>query len=224
MAATQPARPFDASRVARWRPAGFDADACALPTIEAVDARPILPDLDLWDFWPLEHPDGTIATCQGRQWWFFLSAARFPDPGQRHDEARIRLLSRAGDDWRDHGNALPDGYNPGSREWAGSAVLWEDGVSVSLHFTAAGRAGQPHSFEQRLFEARGRLGADTIGDWAPPTEIVQSDGVGYVASRELTGRPGGDQGLPRPGLFPRSGDPARSHPVCGERGMARRPV
>ena len=192
---------FDAARVARWRPDAFDARAAALPTIGPGDARPILPGLDLWDCWPLEHPDGTVARYRGRDWWFFLSSARFPDPGQRHDEARIRLVSRDGDDWRDHGPALPDGYNPGSREWAGSAVLWEDGASVSLYFTAAGRADQPHSFEQRLFEARGRLGDDMIADWAPPFEIVRSDGVRYVAARELIGRPGAIKAFRDPAFF-----------------------
>lgn len=39
------------------------------------------------------------------------------------------------------------------------------------------RAGQPHSFEQRLFEIDGRLADGTIGGWSLPYEIVASEPI-----------------------------------------------
>lgn len=171
-----------------WRPTHLDGPS--IPLIGASDAAPILPGLDLWDSWPLAHEDGRTALVGGRQFWFFLSAPCFPDPGQRHDAARIRLASLGADGWRDHGNALDEGISPGTREWAGSAVLHDDGNSVTLFFTAAGRRGEKPSFEQRLFAARGRLVPDGPGGWEPPVEIVQADGQRYVRAAESEGRPG----------------------------------
>ncbi len=192
---------FDPRRVDRWRPTRFDVLAHALPVLTRAEARPILSALDLWDCWPLEHPDGRIVRRNGREWWLFLSSPRLPDPGQRHDEARIRIVMRDALGWHDQGPALPDGVGPGSREWAGSAVLWDDGGRLSLYFTAAGRRGEPHSFEQRLFEIAGRLSGDGIGDWGSPREIVASDGLRYVAARELVGVPGAIKAFRDPAFF-----------------------
>ncbi|MFM5949370.1 MAG: glycoside hydrolase family 68 protein [Novosphingobium sp.] len=177
------------SAVSAWRPAEISGGT-EIGLITAADAAPILPDLDLWDSWPLAREDGSTAEIEGRQYWFFLSAPRFADPGQRHDAARIRLASLGADGWRDHGDCLPAELSPGSREWAGSAVLHDDGESVTLFFTAAGRRGQPPSFEQRLFGARGRLGADGPGDWTSSAELVQPDGRRYFVANEGAGTPG----------------------------------
>lgn len=175
--------------VTPWRPATLDGGA-EIPLIGPDQARPILPGLDLWDSWPLAHEDGSTAAPGGRQYWFFLSANCFPDPGHRHDAARIRLASHGSDGWRDHGNALPDGANPGIREWAGSAVLHDDGQTVTLFFTATGRRGEAPSFEQRLFAATGQLGPAGPGSWSEPVEVVQADGTRYVVAAEAEGKPG----------------------------------
>lgn len=174
--------------VSRWRPRSITGAEIAL--IDVADVRPILPELDLWDNWQITHEDGRIAILDGRQYWFFLSSPKFPDPGQRHDAARIRMASLGADGWRDHGFVLADGLNPGTREWAGSAVLHDDGVTVTLFYTAAGRRGESNSFEQRLFAAEGTLGSDGPDDWQNPREIVKADGVRYVVAREADGRPG----------------------------------
>jgi levansucrase len=172
-----------------WRPTGFGpiGPTHAIPRIEAPDVRPLVSGLDLWDCWPLAHPDGRTAVVNGRRFWFFLSAPQFLDPVTRHGFARIRLLSCGGDgDWRDHGNALPDGLSPGSREWAGSAVLGEGGA-VTLYFTAAGRRSEPAlTFEQRLFAATGRLTADGIASWSEPAELVAADGARYQVAADKT--------------------------------------
>ncbi|WP_310534067.1 glycoside hydrolase family 68 protein [Novosphingobium sp.] len=178
--------------VSAWRPQSYAPAERApeLALVTAADATPILPGIDLWDNWPLAHEDGRTVEHEGRQYWFMLSAPHFADPGLRHDAARIRLLSTGADGWRDHGNVLPDNAGPGSREWAGSAVLHDDGRTVTLFFTAAGRLGEAHSFEQRLFAVRGELGSDGPGNWGIPAEIVKADGRRYVIARETDGKPG----------------------------------
>ena len=172
----------------RWRP-GPIAGAEIAP-IQAGDAAQIIPGLDLWDSWPLAHEDGRTARIGAREYWFFLSAPCFADPGQRHNAAKIRLASFGPDGWRDHGDCLPGALSPGSREWAGSAVLHDDGRSVSLFFTAAGRRGEGHSFEQRLFAARGTLGEDGPGGWSASEELVRPDGARYFIAAEGEGTPG----------------------------------
>ena len=182
-----------------WRP-GPIAGA-EIPLITAGDAAPIIPGLDLWDSWPLAHEDGRTTVIGGRQYWFFLSAACFDDPGHRHNAAKIRLGSLGPDGWRDHGDCLPDALSPGSREWAGSAVLHDDGCSVTLFFTVAGRRGEGHSFEQRLFAARGELGADGPCNWSTSTELVRPDGARYFIAAE-------SEGESAPGMIKAFRDPA----------------
>lgn len=179
--------PFGASR---WEPAGF-GDCPRIPLIGKDDVVRLFDHLDLWDCWPLAHEDGRTVEHLGRNWWFFLSSPIFADPVERHGHARIRLLSFGSDGWRDHGNAFPDGLTPGSREWAGCAVLMDDGATVQHFFTAAGRRGETtQSFEQRLFVSQGRLDAAGPGQWQEPHEIVVADGRRYVLDRQDTGAPG----------------------------------
>lgn len=188
------AAPADA--VSHWGPETFAQTARRIPRIGADDAAPIIAGMDLWDCWPLAHPDGRTATVNGRHYWFFLSAPQFADPVERHAHARIRLLSRRADggaaDWRDHGHALPDGLTPGTREWAGSAVLEDDGAAVTLYYTVAGRRGEAvPSCEQRLCATRGALTPDGIAGWTEPTELFTPDETRYVRPfGPLDGLPG----------------------------------
>ncbi len=189
---------------------GRHQHACDLPVIGPADVVPIVEGRDLWDMWQLRLADGATAILDGRTYWFFLAAPRFEDLDQRHDHARIRLLSHGPDGWRDHGNALPDGFSPGSREWSGSAVL-SDRETVSLYFTAAGRReGGPYC-EQRLFGAQGRLvrsgDAARIEDWTPPRELFAADGTFYAPAREQAATGGMILGFRDPGYFR---DPADS--------------
>jgi levansucrase len=182
------AQSFGKFGTSRWIAANF-ADPPLLPRITAADAAPILPGIDLWDCWPLAHEDGRSVVRDGRKLWFFLSAPVLPDPIDRHGIARIRLLSHGADGWRDLGHALPDGLNPGTREWAGSAVLADDGVTVTLFYTVAGRRDGPISFEQRLFAVDGLLGEQGIGQWRTPREIIVADGVRYLRDRQEVADP-----------------------------------
>ena len=189
----------------RWTPAQVariaDAPLPALPPITALEVVPVSPGVDLWDLWPLQQPDGSVAALAGGELWFALSAPVAGDPLLRHGGARIRTLWHAGGNWHDLGPTLPDGFSPGSREWSGSAVL--DGDMVTLFFTATGRRGEAiPTFEQRLFEAQGRLldGA-RLGNWHALRESVAADGTVYMRATEATGTIGAIKAFRDPGWF-----------------------
>jgi levansucrase len=177
-----------------WRPeavATIDrSTAFAAPIITRADVPPLLPGIHLWDLWPVQTRTGATAEIAGGALFMLLSAPTLPNPDDRHAIARIRLMHRVGGDWRDLGPLLPDGFAPGSREWAGSAILSDSGGRVTLYFTAAGRRGESAiTFEQRLFETSAELHVDgsaprLIG-WTPPIESVAPDGVIYV--QEMAG-------------------------------------
>lgn len=173
------------------------------PLIGADSAMPLLPDHDLWDLWPLQNRDGSVAEITGGELWMILSAPRRPDPGMRHDIARTRLMFRQGSDWRDIGLLFPDDLNPGSREWSGSARYDADTGSVTAYFTAAGRRGEATaSFEQRLFQATGTLDLSgafpAIKNWSNTALLVGNDGVHYVDLANDQGRSGSIRGFRDP--------------------------
>lgn len=160
------------------------------PLIDAAGVAPILPGLDLWDYWPLQERDGRTAAIAGGTLYMLLSAPRLPDPDQRHAVARIRLMHQSASGWRDLGNALPDGFAPGSREWSGSAIISADHRRVTLYFTAAGHRGEAApSFDQRLFETSATLvietGVPRLTDWTSPVESLASDG--HIYANEMAG-------------------------------------
>jgi len=75
---------------------------------------------------------------------------------------------------------------PGSREWAGSAIVSPAHDALTLYFTAAGHHGEAAlSFDQRLFETSAPLsvtgGVPVIGAWAAPLESLAADGVVYTS-------------------------------------------
>jgi levansucrase len=196
----QRASPYTAGAWTRDHVAGITAaSTIEAPVLNAVDVRRFIPDIDLWDMWPLQTRNGATAVMtiagQNATLWMALSAPVFADPGLRHNAARIRLLCQYGDMWADCGNVLPEGANPGSREWSGSAILADDTVGVTLYFTAAGRAGDASaSYEQRIFQASGQLDltgpVPMIIDWSATLQSVVSDGVVYDAVNQREGQPG----------------------------------
>lgn len=172
-----------------------------LPLIAPGAAAPVDPHHDVWDMWPIADRNGATAIVDGRQWWFFLAAPRDADPEARHDAARIRLYSRGGDGWRDHGPAFPDGFSPGTREWSGSAVLAEDGVTLTMHFTAAGRRDAANRFAQRLFETTGRFAAGRLDGWSEPVETARADGAVYRVADQVAPVADRIKGFRDPGYF-----------------------
>lgn len=162
----------------------------AAPVIGRGDVPRLIEDTDLWDLWPVQEIDGRTARIAGGELLMLLSAPAAADIDARHGVARIRLMHHKEGCWTDLGLLLPDGLCPGSREWAGSAVIDPSHDFVTLYFTAAGHHGETQiSFDQRLFETRGRVvirdGRPSITGWTDPIESVASDGTIY--SREMAG-------------------------------------
>lgn len=177
-----------------------------IPLIDPAALAPVIPGMDLWDLWPLQLADGATARIEGWSLWFVLSAPRLPDPEARHAVARIRLVAERKGVWRDHGNALPDGHNPGSREWAGSARLDPESGEVSLFWTAAGLRGEAAtSFVQRMFVSIGALvgGPEkfAITGWSPPREIAGGEIAHYMLVTQVDGMPGSIKGFRDPAHF-----------------------
>ncbi len=174
----------------RWT----DADLAAIPLhgmptaplIRRSALRRVAPELDLWDHWPVLNVDGSLAWFAEGLLVVALVAPRLADPAARHAVARLRLYHHGPWGWRDLGPLLPDGFSPGSREWAGSAIVDAERTRLTLHFTAAGTRGEASlSYEQRLFESSAALMVDgeriVLADWTPARELVRPDGLIYQA-------------------------------------------
>ncbi|MBX7484017.1 glycoside hydrolase family 68 protein [Qipengyuania qiaonensis] len=178
--------------------------ATTAPVIDPSAVKRILPGIDLWDLWPVQHRDGTVARIADGALYMVLSAPISDDPEDRHGVARIRLMHLAEEEWRDCGPLLPYGHSPGSREWAGSAIL-ED-REVTLYFTAAGRRNELQlSFEQRIVETTGRLrcenGEIAIVEWSKPQECIVADGATYMRDMEGGGAIGTIKAFRDPAYF-----------------------
>lgn len=176
------------------------------PPINADAAVPLLSGHDLWDLWPLQNRDGSVAGIADGELWMILSAPRQPDPGMRHDIARTRLIFRQGSAWHDLGLLFPDDLNPGSREWSGSALYDARSGNVTAYFTAAGRREEAtSSFEQRLFQTTGTLDLSgalpAIKGWSSVEPLVVNDGTHYVDLATDQGRPGSIRGFRDPYWF-----------------------
>ena len=181
------------------------------PAFEAADAVPLFPGLDLWDMWPVQQLNGSTADIAGGTLWMALSAPDMGDPGLRHFHARIRLIHQTASGWRDLGPAMPDGWAPGNREWAGSALI--EGDRITLYFSAAGPDAGEGGYQQRLFEAQARLlveeGGPRLIEWSRPVESVVSDGAHYVIADQQHGEPGRIKAFRDPAHFCDPADGAR---------------
>ena len=156
-----------------------------VPVYGAQDAAPLDPALSLWDVWPVQLDDGSVAEVAGGSLWVSLCAPRSDNPDDRHHVARMRLLFRSGDRWQDCGPLLPSGFSPGVREWSGSTLLDPRTGRVTLWFTAAGRPGaEAPDFEQYLCQAVGRLDRSgtlpAMRDWHDLKPSVINDGTYYA--------------------------------------------
>lgn len=178
----------------------------AAPLIAHGDVPRVTPGIDLWDHWPVLEADGRLAEIADGLLVIALSAPTLPDPEARHAVARLRLLHRRGDGWRDLGPLLPDGVNPGSREWAGSAVVDPEHRRLTLYFTAAGVRGEHDpSFEQRLVATSAGLHIDgrriDLLGWTVPEILVRPDGVHYETEMRGGGRAGSIKAFRDPYFF-----------------------
>lgn len=181
-----------------------ETPATTAPAVRGPAIR-ILPYEDVWDMWPVQDTDGLPAMVAGREVWMTLSAPALGHPEERHDLARLRLLTKDGDDWTDLGHVFADGASPGSREWSGSAVRRSDGT-VSVFYTAVGRRGETHpTFSQRVVEARIRLTAEhghlRFGRSTEHREILRPDGRTYLPTDHVDGGPGRIRAFRDPAWF-----------------------
>jgi levansucrase len=161
----------------------------------------VLPDHDVWDTWPVQEEDGSTTVVDGAELWMALSAPAVGHPEERHDRARIRLLARTADRWRDLGEAFADGASPGSREWSGSAVRRPDGT-VSVFYTAAGTRGESRpTFHQRVVEARPRLGGTDLLERDAEHRVVLLPDAPYLPADDIDGGPGRIRAFRDPGWF-----------------------
>lgn len=116
------------------------------------------------------------------------------------------MLTTDGHVWKDCGLLLPDHANPGSREWAGSALFEPETQRLTLFYTAAGYRGEERAtVAQRLFQLSATLavtaGIARTSAWTAPTESVQSDGHHYVVVGAVEGTAGAIKGFRDPAHF-----------------------
>lgn len=176
------------------------ASGCLVPVIEKIDRAGLDPELIYWDMWPIQDPQGRAAKIGGREIWMALTAPERGNPHLRHFEAKIRLLAREADGWRDLGPAMPDQPVPYEREWAGSAVF--DGSQVTLYFTAAGTSQRPGGYQQQLFEASAAIGGDGLpAGWTAPRPSITRFLPDYMLAAAHEGEAGKIKAFRDPAYF-----------------------
>lgn len=174
---------------------------------------PVLPGTDLWDHWPIIDKQGRTVDFPGGPLVIALTAPVMPDPEARHAVARLRLMQKRPEGWLDFGHLLPDDLNPGSREWAGTAVLDEDGKTLWLYYTSAGVRGEAEpTFVQRMLLTCATLelsdAGATVHGWTAPRDMFLPDDRLYQS--DMTG--GGAVGTikafrdPFPVIHPTTGE------------------
>lgn len=173
--------------------AGLEATGYArmqTPAVNAGQAAPMSPDLDVWDAWPLANAAGNPVPWRGGELWFALAVARSSDPEERHHLARIHHFHRLGGHFTHLGQTLPDQIARGARQWSGSALC--DGGKVTLLFTAAGYRGDPAlTYHQRIFSTATVLDQSNVfGAWSDPVEVIAADGIIYQPANQQEGEPG----------------------------------
>ncbi len=190
---TTPWTPDDVRRI--------DLDtASLLPVLMGADRSALRSDILYWDMWPVQQSDGRIASVKGRELWMALTAPDRGDPGLRHFEAKIHLLERRDQSWYDLGPALPDGAVPYEREWAGSALLVGD--RLTLFFTGAGVRDRPNGYQQDLFEAHAVIGADGLpADWSVPQRSILGASPHYMPANAHEGEAGKIKAFRDPAYF-----------------------
>jgi levansucrase len=96
----------------------------------------VAPDQWVWDTWPLQNRDGSLAIVKGYRVAFALVAPRTYGWGERHTHARIGMFySKNGKDWTYAGVPYDVNKAYGHMQWAGTAMLDESG-KVHLFYTS----------------------------------------------------------------------------------------
>ncbi|MEH7120580.1 glycoside hydrolase family 68 protein [Neobacillus vireti] len=137
-------------------------------------------ELDVWDTWPLQNADGTVADYNGYQILFGLAG----DPKKGSDTFIYMFYKKAGDNsldsWKNAGRVFKDSdklvpndsiLNHQAEEWSGSATLTSDG-KVRLFYTNR----HPWAPEQGFY-GKQTLTTAQINVSKPDAETLKIDGV-----------------------------------------------
>lgn len=123
-----------------------------------------LPGYHIWDTWPIRTLGGGVADIQlndGKSYNVLIHLSVKEDvlPGKRHDIAALRYsYATDGKSWKlgaGDGLLFPKQDSFGSRNWAGSAVIADDG-QVFVFYTATGEKGE--NFDAPLLPSRAGRG------------------------------------------------------------------
>ncbi|MBU3215041.1 glycoside hydrolase family 68 protein [Clostridium estertheticum] len=129
---------------AQFKVPQFDASTIKnVPSAKGYDKNGNLIDLDVWDSWPLQNADGTVANYHGYHVLFALAG----DPKDGSDTFIHLFYQKIGDtsidSWKSAGRVFKDSdkfvlndpfLKNQAEEWSGSATLTSDG-KVRLFYT-----------------------------------------------------------------------------------------
>ncbi|WP_431090503.1 glycoside hydrolase family 68 protein [Paenibacillus sp. 8b26] len=159
----------------------FDASTIKnIPSAKGRDGSGKLIDFDVWDSWPLQNADGTIANYKGYNIVFGLAG----DPKRAEDTFIYLFYQKAGntslEGWKNAGRVFKDNdkilsndaiLKDQAEEWSGSATLTSDG-EVRLFYTSR----QPYEPENKLY-GKQTLATAQINLSQPDEESLKVDGV-----------------------------------------------
>ncbi|MFB9759645.1 glycoside hydrolase family 68 protein [Ectobacillus funiculus] len=154
----------------------FDASTIKnIASAKGYDKYGNLIDLDVWDSWPLQNADGTMANYHGYHVVFALAG----DPKDANDTSIYLFYQKVGDtsidSWKNAGRVFEDSdkFVPNdpylkyqTQEWSGSATLTSDG-KVRLFYTDFSGT---HYGKQTLTTAQVNLSQ-------PDSDTIKVDGV-----------------------------------------------
>lgn len=165
---------------AQFKVPEFDASTLKNLTVKGPDEWGNLVDLDVWDSWPLQNADGTVANYHGYNIVFALAG----DPQRSWDTHIYMFYQKIGETsietWKSAGrvfkyedqlNANDPILKDQSEEWSGSATLTADG-KVRLFYT------DRHPWDPaRGFYGKQTLTTAQVNVSQPDTETLKVDGV-----------------------------------------------
>ncbi|MED2944956.1 glycoside hydrolase family 68 protein [Bacillus swezeyi] len=153
----------------------FDASTIKnIPSAKKYDENGKLMDIDVWDTWPLQNADGTVAEYKGYHIVFGLAG----DPDNGSDTFIYMFYKKVGDDsldsWKNAGRVFKDSdkyaandpyLKDQAEEWSGSATLTSDGEVRLFYTNRHPWDGEKHLGKQTLTTAQVNLSqpdADTL--------------------------------------------------------------
>ncbi|GIP52991.1 glycoside hydrolase family 68 protein [Paenibacillus vini] len=166
---------------AQFKAPQFDASTIKnIPAAVKYDENGNKIDMDVWDSWPLQNADGTVANYKGYEIVFGLAG----DPARGSDTFIYLFYKKAGDNslnsWKNAGRVFKDSdklvpgdtiLNNQAEEWSGSATMTSDG-EIRLFYT------NRHGWDpERNFYGKQTLTTAQINVSQPNTDTLKIDGV-----------------------------------------------